>query len=124
MANFPGPEEVLVEGLVTTLLAGSLDLGGSADLEGSTLEGVLVGFGVGVLEGGRLEDLGLHRLLPRFFLAMPWWLGICLAKWFGWIETARVWEGAKEQRRTASVESAKMLRSLMAGISSKGRQRE
>lgn len=35
-----------------------------------------------------------------------------------------MWEGAKEHRRRASVESAKMLRSLMAGISSKGRQRE
>ena len=49
---------------------------------------------------------------------------MCLATWLERTERARVWEGAKEHRRRASVDSAKMLRSLVAGISSKGRQRE
>jgi hypothetical protein len=38
---------------------------------------------------------------------------------FAWIETAKVWDGAKEQRRIASVESANMLTSLIAAISSR-----
>lgn len=79
--------------------------------------------GTGGLE---VEGFGLHRWVSRFFfLAMPWWwLGLCLARWLAWMERARVWDGAKEQRRTASVDRAKMLRSLTAGIASEGRQRE
>ena len=121
IASFPGPVGVLVGGLVSTLLGVEEveEEGVGVSLGGSSLTGV-------VGEGTGLEDLGLHRLLPvpRFFLAMPWWLGTCLAKWFAWTERARVREGAKEHRRRASVDSAKMLRSLIAGISSEGRQRE
>jgi len=107
---------VVVGGLVSTL-AGDEVLDG----ERSTL-GVLVFLG-GVLvdseAGGRLEDLGLHRLVARFFLATPWWFASCLGKWSDRTERARVWDGAREQRRIANVDSAKILRSLMAGISSR-----
>jgi hypothetical protein len=63
------------------------------------------------------EGLALQLSRFFFFLAIPWWLGRCLAKlWFPCTETANVWDGAKEQKRIASAESAKMFRSF-AGIS-------
>jgi len=61
------------------------------------LWGVLVGWEAGVLAGweagvfaGGVEDLGLHcpSRLPRFFLAIPWWFGTCLAKWFTCVDSS------------------------------------
>ena len=112
------PLVAVVGVLVSTLFGGwVLDEEGftTSPFGGLGVLGVLVGCGV------ELEGLGLHRLEPRFFLAIPWWFGSCLAKWSGWIERARVWDGAKVQRRVASVDSARMLRRLMAGIFFKGR---
>jgi hypothetical protein len=120
-ASFPEPlgvvgvwtvagEEVLDgERLTLGVLAGvsTLDV-----LVGVSLGGLLVG-------PGEEEGLDLHRLLARFFLAMPWWFGSSLARWSGFIERARVWDGAREQRRIANVDSANMLRSLTEGISSR-----
>ena len=110
LVGFGGEEVLDREGLFLGELVLSIVL---------SLGGVLVGLGAGVLERGRLEDLDLHRLVPRFFFAMPWWFGSCLAKWFGCTARARVWDGARVQRRIANVDSAKRLRSLMAGISSR-----
>lgn len=58
---------------------------------GGELWGVFVGWEVGELEEEVLS-LGLHcvpRLL-RFFLAIPWWSGTSLAKWFPFTVRARV----------------------------------
>lgn len=129
IASFPEPVGVVVGGLVSTLAGDEvLDGEGSGLAVLVSLGGVLVGSEAGVLEGRTLdEDLGLHREVARFFLATPWWFASCLAKWSERTETARVCDGAREQRRIANVDSANMLRSLMAGISSrvvKRRERE
>ena len=120
IASFPEPVGVLVGGLVSTLAGDEVLDGEGLGLGVLVSLGVLVGSEAGVLAGRLLdEDLGLHRGESRFFLATPWWFASCLAKWSDRTETARVWDGAREQRRIANVDSAKMLRSLMAGISSR-----
>lgn len=108
-----------------TLFGDWVDDGDGLLLGEGELWGVLVGWEAGVL-AGEVVDLGLHCVprLPRFFLAIPWWFGTCLAKWFPCTVRARVWEGAKEQRTIASVDSANMLKSFVVDISSKRRQRE